>query len=319
MNIYPNRSRIYCKQSYYYCIRELTIYVADSGPALLWWRRAGHICWYSQGRFARPATKPGRQPAINAEGDNLSDHAKAGLGGLSAGARHALKLPGGCDHCPLRSLTVYGGDPAEDGSRIEALRLRCTTFAARRAICYEGDAPTELFQLFDGWAFRYKVTRDGRRQILSFILPGDLIDLPLLGSERIAHAVKALTAISVCVFSRTELADFIYGNAERARRAGAAFAAQSAATDEQMLDLGQRSAFERIARLLNHLAVQLRRRGLAEAGGFRLPLTQSHIADATGLTAVHVGRTLREMRKSKLLSLAQGWLTIEDPESLAAI
>ena len=230
-----------------------------------------------------------------------------------------LRLPGQCSNCPLRNLTVYDVNRAEGASEIEAMRRRCATFSARRVICYEGDAPTEVYQVFDGWAFRYKVTRDGRRQILSFILPGDLIDLPLLNAERITHTVKSLTAISVCVFNRMQLSDFIYEDGQRARRAGAAFAAQSAAMDEQLLDLGQRSAFERIARLLHHLAVQLRRRGLAENGCCRIPLTQMHIADATGLTAVHVGRTLREMRSSKLLSLAQGWLTIEDPMRLAAI
>jgi CRP-like cAMP-binding protein len=230
-----------------------------------------------------------------------------------------LKLPGRCRDCPLRGLTVYGSDGAEHAAQIEALRRRCTTFSARRILCYEGDAPTEVFQLFDGWAFRYKVTRDGRRQILSFVLPGDLIDLPLLNVERTSHAVKALTPISVCVFNRSELADFIYADPQRARRAGSISAAQGAEAEEHLLDLGQRPAFERIARLLGHLAAQLRKRGLAEGGGCRLPLTQAHIADATGLTAVHVGRTLREMRRSNLLNLAQGWLTIHDPERLRAI
>lgn len=251
--------------------------------------------------------------------NRLADNETSEAGSLSPSRRPELRLPGRCSNCPLRNLTVYDTSRAEDAAAVEALRRRCATFAARRIICYEGDAPSELYQVFDGWAFRYKVTRDGRRQILSFVLPGDLIDLPLLNADRTTHAVKALTAISVCVFSRAELVDFIYGDDRRARRAGAAFAAQSAATDEQLLDLGQRSAFERIARLLSHLAAQLRRRGLAETGGCRLPLTQMHIADATGLTAVHVGRTLREMRKSDLLSLAQGWLTITDPKRLEAI
>jgi CRP-like cAMP-binding protein len=230
-----------------------------------------------------------------------------------------LKLPGRCGDCPLRRLTVYDPEGAERGAKIEALRRRCTTFAARRILCYEGDAPNEVFQLFDGWAFRYKVTRDGRRQILSFALPGDLIDLSLLNVERSSHAVRALTAISVCVFNRGELADFIYSDPQRARRAASFFSAHNAEAEEHLLDLGQRSAFERIARLLGHLVAQLQKRGLAERGGCRLPLTHGHIADATGLTTVHVGRTLREMRRSNLLSLAQGRLTIHDPERLQAI
>jgi CRP-like cAMP-binding protein len=238
---------------------------------------------------------------------------------LSRNMIQSPRLPGRCSDCSLCESALHGFSEPGHAASIEGMRRRSATFAARRILNYEGDAPKEVFQLFDGWAFRYKVTRDGRRQILSFILPGDLIDLPLLAIARINHAVKALTPISVCVFDRNQLADYVYADPLRARRVGALFAAHLGQADDRMLDLGQRSAFERIARLLGHLAAQLHRRGLSDETGGHFPLTQAHIADATGLTPVHVGRTLREMRKSNLLSLAQGRLTIHDPERLRAI
>lgn len=227
--------------------------------------------------------------------------------------------PGACADCPLRSIAFYGDETICHASELEALRKPCRVFAAKRTIFHEGEAAKDVYQVYSGWAFRYKMAKDGRRQILSFLLPGDSIGLPLLYSERLRHSVKALTEVTVCVFGRSELPDFIHARPALAKRAATFCANAHAEADEQILDLGCRNAFERIARLIRGIVSRLRERRQSEGDAYPFPLTQLHIADATGLTPVHVGRVLGEMRSSDLLSISRGRLAIHNQDLLQQI
>jgi CRP-like cAMP-binding protein len=217
------------------------------------------------------------------------------------------------------SIAAYRDAGDRCANDVEALRTCCRSLPARRVILYEGDTANEIYQLFDGWAFRYKATRDGRRQILSFLLPGDLIDLPLLHLNRLGHAVKSLTPVSLCVFARDRLSTYLCARMERVHNAGTLCASLSAEAGESLLDLGRRSAAERIAHLCLRIISKLRDRQLASGPVYPFPLTQIHIADATGLTPAHVGRTLTELRLARLLSMQRGWLTVPDIGALQRI
>lgn len=170
-----------------------------------------------------------------------------------------------------------------------------------------------------GWAFRYFQLADGRRQILKFLLPGDPFSAVTIFETTFHFSVKALTEVQVSGFSRSEI-----------RRRSVAdpdiqgAIAQSCVTDtnemaELLTALGQCSAEERIAHLLLHLMPRIAARNVIREQRYPFPLRQQHIADAVGLTPVHVSRVLGLFRERRLLELSEGHLKVINSAELERI
>lgn len=175
----------------------------------------------------------------------------------------------------------------------------------------EGQAITRRMMILDGWAARIRLFEDGRLQILSFLLPGDLV-----GNCSHERAVSVSTAVA--------LTDVRCCPAPPPRLSPALAEAYSVsrALDEayllaQIARLGQLSAEERLADLLLELAERLELCGLVDHGRFEMPLTQQVLADATGLTVVHVNRMVRALRRQNDIAWTDGSLTLKNPASLA--
>lgn len=175
-----------------------------------------------------------------------------------------------------------------------------------------GDQTTESFVIVEGWAARYITLSDGRMQVLNFMLPGDMFDLQTTFSTGADHSVVALTrAVAFHIPQRAVLSLFSGGT-----RAGAALwwcaLQEEAMLREQIVRNGRRTARERIA----HLLLELHRRALIVGEGdgdtFRLPVSQATIADALGLSFVHVSRTLSGLQKSRCIERKSKVLTITD-------
>ncbi|MBL8710136.1 MAG: Crp/Fnr family transcriptional regulator [Rhodospirillaceae bacterium] len=227
-----------------------------------------------------------------------------------------ISRPTPCSTCPLRSVAPYGDEATSRASEIEALRKSSLTFPARRLIYREGHESQEIYQLYDGWAFCYKTTSDGRRQILSFLLPGDTIGFPLLFGERMSFSVKALTALTACAFDRQQLMAFLLSRPTLAKRVVALIGNMANCTDEQLMNIGRHSASERIVRLIASIVKRLQVRGLGNGNVYPFPLTQLLLADATGLTPIHVGRMLRDLRDDGLFTFDNKTLTVHDSARL---
>lgn len=219
-------------------------------------------------------------------------------------------LPRSCAQCPRLHAAFYGSDDMELVSRMSALRIGHRIFPARRTIYREGDVARDMHMLFDGWAFRYKLLSGGRRQILSFLLPGDPVSLPLLLLDRLPFSVQALTHVTACTFDRTAFADFVALQPTLVRQADFFCLAANAMADDRLTDLGRRSAYERVGRLVLELVNRMEAKGLTTRNPMHFPLGQTHIADALGLTAIHAGRVLRRLRDDGILSLHRGRLEI---------
>lgn len=189
-------------------------------------------------------------------------------------------------------------------------------FAAREDLAREGDEPRHVKVFLQGWACRYKTLEDGRRQILAFLVPGDVCDFDAFVLRRIDHSIGALTPVTAAEVSRETVKRVIGGHPRVARALTWERLVAAAVQREWTLSLGRRTAFERIAHLLCELFLRLGGVGLAHDGTCEFPVTQADLADATGLSVVHANRTLQELRSGGLIALRDKALTVPDLSAL---
>jgi CRP-like cAMP-binding protein len=189
---------------------------------------------------------------------------------------------------------------------------RVRNFPARVDIVREGDRPKDVHLILSGWACRYKQLEDGRRQIVSLFLPGDICDLNVFILREMDHSIGTITAVKIADLSR-EFFDEIGTTYPRITVALWWETLVNASIQrEWTMNLGQRTALERIAHLLCELVFRLRLVGLADDDRFEFPLTQADLAEATGLSKVHVNRTLQELRADSLIVLKGKMLIVPD-------
>jgi CRP-like cAMP-binding protein len=207
----------------------------------------------------------------------------------------------------------------EDVRVLDAMCRNEERFKADTDIVREGDAPRSAFVLTHGMAFRYRLMPDGKRQIFTFMIPGDVFGLHACLLRAMDHSIATFVPTRIATISCATVLDLF----EHHPRIGAALwwsACQLIAMlRERIVALGRRSARGRVAYLLCELLWRQKAVGLAEDHAIRLPLTQAELADALGLTSVHVNRILQGFRRDNLITLAHYRLTLLDIERLQEI
>lgn len=189
----------------------------------------------------------------------------------------------------------------------------------RRDIVREGDVPKGAILIVDGWAAEYKSLDHGRRQLIAFLIPGDVCDLNNVVLRRMDYSIGALTPIRYVEVAHEVFRRLIDLNPRIAQALRAQLLTGMSVQREWIVNIGQRSAIERISHLFCELFYRMRAVGLAESNRLDFPITQQDIAEATGLTSVHVNRTLREMRAENLILLHDRVLEIPDFRSLSDV
>lgn len=206
-----------------------------------------------------------------------------------------------------------------DAAALEAATSNPRRFVARQDLIREGDAPRPMFVVLEGWVCRYKILPSGTRQIMAFLMPGDACDLHIKLLAEMDHSIQAITTAMVATVSRVEMEAMMR---EHPNIASAMYSAQL--IDEGIMrawivSMGRRSSTERVAHLICELYLRARNIGLTGEGEFALPLSQAVLADALGMTAVHINRVLKELRLSGAMALTRGSVTILDPGKLVQI
>ena len=222
-------------------------------------------------------------------------------------------------HCPLRSIVLYAPVFDLDTKNFAAIRDGMITFAPRQIFAREGEIPRQVYSLYAGWAFQYRLLGDGRRQIFSFLLPGDFIGVRPLNDSPLCYSVQALTRVEACSFDTDELARLFQGRNDLKKKITTNFYQETSLLASRLVDVGRRTATERIIRLILEIEGHLKSRGLVSENTFPFPLRQTHIADALGLTAVHVNRTINVLRREGLITFRRGSMTLEDRNALMEI
>ncbi len=214
----------------------------------------------------------------------------------------------------VRRLSALASLGATEIDRLHAAAGMTRTLPPRREFVTEGEPIREPRAVLSGWACRTHVLRDGRRQVLSFLLPGDLFGVCSQSNPVASASVLALTPVVTCPAPTPGPGDG--GLAE-------AYAVSAALGEHYLLRqitrLGRLNAYERVADWLMEMRERLALAGLVEGDRFPMPLTQELIADALGLTSVHVNRTIQALRSDGLLELRGGSATLRDVPRLQAL
>lgn len=218
----------------------------------------------------------------------------------------------------VRSLSHYGFLRDDDSLAIEAaLAGQARRVGAGQTLVQEGDLPRHAFLIMEGWAYGCKVLANRRRQILSYFLPGDISDLNVVLLRRADYSIITLTPVRVVDLTDDLLATFCNAAHPRIAKALAVKALTASAIQrEWTANLGQRTAPERIGHVLCELFYRLRAVGLTDGARCTLPLTQADLAEATGLSLVHVNKRLRDLRRLGLIALRGRMLVIPDLKAL---
>ena len=214
----------------------------------------------------------------------------------------------------LEQFTRLSGEDKQVLERIASERVR--VFGPREDLAHEGDRPSQINLILSGWACRYKQLQDGRRSIMAFLVPGDLYDQNIFILRQMDHSVATLAPVRVAEIPRAVFEDLTISRPRITQALWWATLVDASIQREWTVNLGQRNAFERMAHLLCEMFLRLRGVGLAEEGRCDIPVTQSDLADATGLSTVHVNRTLQDLRGAGLIVFKGKTLMIPDLEGL---
>ena len=188
-----------------------------------------------------------------------------------------------------------------------------------RDLISEGDKPGPVIVIEDGWACRYKVLPDGSRQIMAFLMPGDFCDLHIGILDGMDHSIGTLTACQVVKIPRARMDALIVATPALTHAFWRAQLIDEGVLRAWIVSLGRRDALQRVAHLMLELYIRMRNVGLATADRCQLPLTQTVLADALGLTPVHLNRVLRVLRERAVMTLSSGVLSIDDGVELGRI
>jgi CRP/FNR family transcriptional regulator, anaerobic regulatory protein len=224
-----------------------------------------------------------------------------------------------CEQCPLRGRPCLREFDGEEFSFVKEFKVDELRVEPGASFLREGARSEHLYTVLSGWAFRYKMLDDGRRQILNYALPADMVGLQGALMREMEHSVEALTPLVLCVFPRTKLWDLYSRFPSLAFDVTWLAAREEQLIDENLVSLGRRTAVERAAYLLLHLFARAEESGLVKNSAIQFPFTQQHLADTLGMSLVHTNKTLKRLYQSKAVRWKDRVFEIVDRAALVAL
>lgn len=207
-----------------------------------------------------------------------------------------------------------------DRDALLSLPFEVRKVSAKRYIVREGERSVSASLILSGLAFRHRVTSDGARQILSLHIPSDFVDLEGALLRVADHSVQALTDCQIAVVPRPAMVELIEKHGRLAHALWVDTLIDASVFREWIVNVGQRPARAGLCHLLCEYARRLEAAGIeAEADGFELPMTQEQLADALGITSVHVNRVLRDLDSEGLIVRQKKFVRIPDWKKLRKV
>ena len=223
------------------------------------------------------------------------------------------------DSALTRKLSAFVKLSDEELDLLSDLRSRAVKIERGRELAEEGETNPKAFVLQAGWGCSYKIMPDGGRQIIAFPIPGDCVGMHSMLLRTSDLSFSALTDVEVSPIEAPRLLEAFQTHPRLAAAFLWTVARDKAMIIEHLASIGRRNAVERTACLFLELAERLRLVGLATDQGFSCPLNQYVIADALGLSAIHVNRVLRQLREQGLMTVRSGEVVIHDEKGLRSL
>ena len=199
---------------------------------------------------------------------------------------------------------------------LENLHSRRRNFTMGGDLVQQGQSDQAAYILMSGWACSYKIQMDGQRQVIDFRLPGDFLGLRSIMLHVSDHSIEAVTEIEVTEVQATDLLTTFAQTPRLAMAIAWALSRDEAMAVEHLISIGRRKAAVRVAHFLLELAERLTLIGMGSKKGFSCPLTQYQLADALGLSAVHVNRVMRHLREKELVTFHDRFVSFDNYEQL---
>lgn len=218
-----------------------------------------------------------------------------------------------------RKLSAFVALSAADLAALQSMHRQSRSFEAGRDLVRQGQSGQAAYILSAGWVCSYKDQPDGSRQVIDFQVPGDFIGLRSVLLRTSDHSFEPITRIRTAVVLTVDLVEAFAQSPRLATAVLWAASRAEAMVVEHLVGVGRRDAGARMAHFLLELGSRLALVGMGDKEGYECPLTQYHLADALGLTAVHVNRVLRQLRESGLVTFREGRVTFDDYRGLVEL
>lgn len=219
----------------------------------------------------------------------------------------------------IRKLETFAELTDEEQRALQEAVGPTRSYGTHEDLIREGDQSSGVPVVISGFACRHKMLPDGRRQIIGYFLPGDMCDARVFILKRMDHTISTLAPTTICLLPRDAILELTSRHPRITRAFWWNTLVEEAIVRQWLVNIGQRTALERLAHLFCEIYVRLQVVGLATPGGCELPVTQSELADTVALSTVHVNRTLKELRRVGLVSMSSKSLTIHDLPGLRAL
>ncbi|MCT4369876.1 Crp/Fnr family transcriptional regulator [Yangia mangrovi] len=224
-----------------------------------------------------------------------------------------------CKSCPLRRKALFRPFEEDELTFMERFKVGELSVDPGTHLLIEGANSPQIFTVLEGMGLRYKTLENGRRQVINFLLPGDLTGLQagLLGEMK--HSVQATSAMRLCVFNRSDLWSLYRKQPSLGYDVTWIAASEEHFLGETLATVGQRDAAERVAWALLKIFRRLTELGIGQGARVPLPYRQQDLADALGLSLVHTNKTLARIRARGLAEWADGELHVSDVDGMAEL
>lgn len=223
------------------------------------------------------------------------------------------------DNLFIRKLSYFGSLNESDRAALRHIDCRAREVKAHHELIREGDPPGPFLIFLKGWGARSKLVRNGQRQIVGLLMPGDSCDLHANAVAEMDHSIGTLTASTVATINRAELDQLLEDHPKVLRALYVSQLIDEGICRAWIVGMGRRSSRERLAHLMCELYMRGQNVGLADENQMSLPLTQELLADTLGLTSVHINRVLRDLRADQVMDIRHGALEINDASLLTRI
>jgi len=224
------------------------------------------------------------------------------------------------EHNPFaRKIAALGVLSGKEKAILERLCRRQHRFEMHTDLMYQGQRIRRAYLLISGWANAYKMRPDGTRQIIDIRVPGDFLGLQSILLHQSDYAIRPVIDMQVAEIAIEDLFEVLVRSPRLAEAILWTVSQDSAAGAERLVSLGRRTATERIAHFMLELGARLALVGHGDDTGYECPLTQYHLADALGLSAVHTNRVLRHLRDEGVLTFRDGHVLLDARDRLIAL